>query len=93
MKITIDVDMDNNEGTSAPWWMIVDPKQNMSTGRDACYNIASMITGPFFSRREAQAHLDSRRYDFGANAVVYCHSGCWSDKYSDAIRKAEFNAS
>lgn len=87
MKITIDVDVENNEGTSSPWWLIIDPQQNMSKRREACHNVAGMITGPFFSRKEAQGHLDARRSAFGAGAVVYCLSGCWSGQYDDAMRE------
>ncbi len=87
MKIEIDVDIKNNEGTSSPWWVIIDPKQNLSKKKDACHNIVGMITGPFFSRKAAQSHLDARRYDFGTNAVVYCHSGYWSREYSEALKK------
>lgn len=88
MKITINVDIENNEGTESPWWMIIDPKQNMSTKTDACHNIASMITGPFFSRENAENHLSARRHVFGPNAVVYCTSGYWSFDYKMAIRRA-----
>ncbi len=87
MKLTIDVSR-NSEATSAPWWMIINPKQNMSIQIDACHNIASMITGPFFSRESAQTHLDLRRHAFGPNAVVFCHSGYWSNEYKDAYREA-----
>lgn len=89
MKITIDVDMENNEGTSEPWWIIIDPRQNMSTQCDACHNIAGMVTGPFFSRQEAQEFLNATRYNFGTNAVVYCASGYYSKQYKQAIRKAK----
>jgi hypothetical protein len=87
MKITIDVDIENNEGTDSPWWTIVIPRQNLRKDSNACHNIAGMIVGPFFSRDKAQAHLDSRRYEYGSNAVVYCHSGYWSHEYKTALRK------
>lgn len=76
-----------NEGTSAPWWTIVDPAQNM--GCDV-YQAAFQITGPFFSRQDAEDHLSARRYAFSKRAVVYCHSGHASKKYSkmyEAIAK------
>ena len=85
MKIEIEVSEDC-ESTSAPYWLIIDPKQNLSLQRDACYRIASMITGPFFSRNSAQEFLDATRYNFGKNAVVYCHSGCYSREYSDHFK-------
>ena len=87
MKLTINVS-EETECTSEPWWTIIDPKQNMSTQKDACHNIASMITGPFFSRESAETHLDLRRHAFGPNAVVFCHSGCWSPEYKEAYGAA-----
>lgn len=88
MKITIEAS-EKNEGTAEPWWMIIDPRQSLRTDEDACYTIANMITGPFFSREEAQNHLNNRRYAFGKNAVVFCHSGCWTTEYKNAYREAE----
>ena len=71
MKIELEVS-EANEHTSNPWWVIIDPRQNFSTKDDyAIHNIASMITGPYFSREEAQNHLDRRRYNYGDNAKVY----------------------
>ena len=61
----------------------------MSTRRDSCYAIASMITGPFFSREEATLELERRRYHYGKNAVVYCHSACYTNQYKQAYRAAE----
>lgn len=89
MKITLDVDMENNEGTSAPWWIIIDPRQNLRVSREACHNIASMITGPFFSRDKAQMFLDATRYNFSPHAVVYCCSGYYSREYKEQLRGEE----
>ena len=88
MKVTVEVS-EQNECTRAPWWMIVDPKQNMRTGTDGVHAIAGMITGPFFSRAQAQAYLDSRRYNFGKGAKVYCASGHANDDYCRQIGDAE----
>jgi len=85
MKIEIEVS-ELNESTRAPWWLIIDPQQSMSTGTDACYAIANMITGPFFSRKEAQDAMDRQRYNFGKNACVYCHSGHNSPQYEKATK-------
>jgi len=85
MKIEIEVS-EENEGTSDPWWMIIDPAQNLSTQRDACHVISSMITGPFFSREEAERVLKGRRHHYGTNAVVFCASGCYTNQYSDKIK-------
>jgi len=85
MKIKIDVS-EKNEGTEAPWWAIVDPRQNLKTDKAGVANIASMITGPFFSRESAENHLSARRYNFGKNAAVWCFSGYWSHEYKMAIR-------
>ena len=66
------------EYTESPYWLILDPRQMF---RCDANELASMITGPFFSREDAKQHLDNRRYAFSKYAVVYCHSGYWSYKY------------
>jgi len=86
MKITIDVDVENNEGTDAPWWAIIDPKQNFSTGDRGIYNISSMITGPFFSRDKATKHMNASRHAFSDKAKVFCFSGYASTEYKNAIK-------
>lgn len=71
------------ECTESPYWLLIDPRQNFSCDPHA---IASMITGPFFSRKDAEEYLKRRRYKYSKRAVVYCHSGYWSDKYKDLCR-------
>ena len=83
MKIQIEVS-EKNESTAYPWWMIVEPVFGGSTN-----NIAHAITGPFFSREEANAQLDTRRYAFSKKAIVWCASGYQSKSYRDAIDKSE----
>ncbi len=88
--ITIEITIsEETEATHAPWWIIIDPAQMMSPSYHA---VAGMITGPFFSREEAETHLRQRRYAFSNRAVVFCKSGHaapqYNDKYSDARRKA-----
>lgn len=85
MNITLTVSEDN-ECTESPWWVIVDPHQNM--GCDPHY-AAEMVTGPFFSRKEAQDFLTATRYNFGPRAVVYCKSGYYSHQYKWACRLAQ----
>lgn len=86
MKLEIEVS-DEHESTRSPWWAIVDPKQMM---KPDCYSVMiGMITGPFFSRDEAQSHLDNHRHRFTKRAVVYCASGCDSYKYDKAYSEAE----
>lgn len=70
-----------NEGTDTPWWVILDPKQNMRADVNV---LANMITGPFFSRDAAESHMRNRRYAFGQKATVYCMSGYWSRQYKEA---------
>lgn len=84
MKITVEVS-ELNESTSYPWWTIIDPDQMMSPG---CHKVASMITGPFFSRKSAEEFLSRTRYNFSKRAVVYCHSGCYSDEYIKSMKEA-----
>lgn len=89
MIVAIDVDCENNESTSSPWWVVIDPRRNHSKRAEAAHNIAGMVTGPFFSRDAAQGYLDGHRYNFGPGAVVFCMSGCYSKQYSDAIKSAK----
>lgn len=74
------------DGTNAPWWAIIMPRQIMSKDPQ---EIANCIVGVFFSRESAQNHLDSRRYEYGSNAVVYCFSGYWSHEYKEAVKNAK----
>ena len=87
IKIELEVSKEN-EGTESPWWIIIDPRQNFNTNDNGLYAVASMITGPFFSRESAQEFLDRTHYNFSKNAKVYCHSGYYSDEYKSALRKA-----
>lgn len=68
-----------NEATRAPYWMILDPVQNM--GCDI-HLLACQITGPFFSRDDAESFLQRTRYNFSERARVYCLSGHNSAKYA-----------
>ncbi len=87
LKVQLEVS-DKCEGTAFPYWMIIDPSQNFLTGEDGVHAIASMVTGPFFSREEAERELEGRRYHYGASACVYCHSGCYSSRYANAVTVA-----
>ena len=58
------------------------------------YNVESIgeriphcITGPFFSRADANEHLKARRYAFSDKVYVYCHSGHASWKYKELCAK------
>lgn len=85
MKIELDVST-KNECTASPYWLIIDPRQMMSPD---CHIVAGMITGPFFSREEADLHLKVKRHRFSKRAVVYCHSGCDAYQYDSAYRNSE----
>lgn len=89
MRIELDVS-ENNEGASAPWGMIIDPKQMMKP--DVHKVAIEMITGPFFSREEAQQELNCRRHHYSDKAVVYCASGCYTQQYRKAYQEAERRA-
>lgn len=75
------------ESTSFPWWAILDSA--MLGGGRSVDRLAGAITGPFFSRDEAEAELGRRRYDYSDKAVVYCLSGCNSGRYKRAMALAE----
>jgi len=84
MKISIDIS-EQNESTAYPWWMIIKPSQNFKVNEQGICNIAFMITGPFFSREEAELELSTRRYDYGPNAKVWCGRGYRTGSYRKAI--------
>ena len=85
MKIEIEVSEDC-EGTASPWWMILDPHQNM---RCSLHSLAGQITGPFFSREEAELVLKQRRHHYSDRARVFCHSGCYTHQYDKECRGQE----
>ena len=91
MKIELEVSREV-EATRAPFWMIISPAQNFKTNDEGLYQIASMITGVFFSRESATEYLNRRRYAFGKGAKVFCFSGYHSDQYCNAYDKAESKA-
>ena len=84
MKIEIEVSEDN-EATSYPWWFICDPRQNMSADLATA---AGQITGPFFSREEAEAQLKATHYNYSKRAKVWCASGYHSRRYKEALQAA-----
>jgi hypothetical protein len=73
-----------NEYTNAPYWLILDPRQNMLCD---IHSLAADIKGPFFSRQDAEDFLEKTRYNFSKRAAVYCMSGCYSDKYSNLCKE------
>lgn len=74
----------DNECTDSPYWLIIEPRgRNIKTRIE---DIANCITGPFFSREDAENHLKTRRYNFSDKARVWCFSGYWSEKYKNALR-------
>lgn len=79
----------DHEGTSHPFWIIIDPRQNFETKNQGLHNIASMVTGVFFSRESAELCLKQRRHNFSPNAGVYCHSGCYSPEWIEAVNAGD----
>lgn len=73
----------DNEATRSPYWLILDPSQNM---RCSIHEMAGGITGPFFSRKDAEDFLAATRYNFSDKAKVYCLSGHNSRKYDSYMR-------
>ena len=79
-EISKELKKQDPEGTAYPYWIIIDPRQNMDCNIHAT---ASMISGIFFSRKEAQEYLDAKHYNFTDRAKVYCHSGHFSGKWRE----------
>jgi len=77
-KIILALSAADNEATASPYWLILDPKQNMNCD---IYCLAQQITGPFFNREDAENFLKKTRYNFSKRAEVFCMPGCYSDKY------------
>ena len=73
----------DNESTESPYWLILDPRQNM--GCDV-HLLACQITGPFFSREDAEIQLKRTSYNYSERARVYCLSGYHSEKYKKLCR-------
>jgi hypothetical protein len=89
MKVELEVS-ELNEGTGSPWWVIVDPKQMMRP--DPYQVMMGMITGPFFSRKDATDFLNAKRHRYSTKAVIYCASGRDSYQYDKAYKEAEQKA-
>ena len=75
----------DNEGTSYPYWIIIDPKQNFKTNDQGVHNISGMIEGVWFSRKAAEDYLKARSYEYSKNARVFCKSGYWSTDWRKAV--------
>ncbi len=69
----------NHEATRSPYWVIIDPKQNLSLDINIA---ASQISGIFFSRMDAEEYLRAHHYNYSSRATVYCMSGHYSEKYN-----------
>ena len=76
----------DNEATRAPYWLILDPRQNMECN---VFALAMQISGPFFCREDAQNYLDRCRHNYSDRAVVFCHSGHYSKKYENLCKSLD----
>lgn len=74
------VDETKTEGTGKPVWFIVKTSKLYTVRKSELpYQIMGRIVGPFTSRESAEAHRQSRIYEYGKDSVVYCHSAYYSD--------------
>ena len=88
MKVTIELS-EKNEGTQAPFWLIIDPKQMM---KPEPYELAmGMVHGLFFDREEAEHELRLNKHRYSSRAVVWCcaakRGSQWFSACSEARRK------
>jgi hypothetical protein len=74
----------NNESTDSPYWLILDPNQNIKCD---IHVMVSNITGLFFCRKDAENYLQDHRYNFSKRAKVYCLNGNSSDKYKEFCKQ------
>lgn len=82
LRNLVELAQQDNEITESPWWMIIDPRGMIHSASQ----IESRITGPFFCREDAEAHIKARRYAFYKQPVVWCLSGYWSHRYKGLLR-------
>lgn len=68
----------DNEITSWPFWLVIDPRQTFSA---RVGDVASMIKGIFFSRKDADAHIEAKRHRYGSRVGVFCCSAHDSWQY------------
>ena len=67
----------DTESTAYPFWVIIEPRKTFGN----IHEIAAMVTGVFFSRKDAQNYLEQKSYNFSKKARVYCHSGHQSEDW------------
>lgn len=79
-SVSLTFPITDTEATRSPYWLILEPTKMVEPDID---HLASMITGPFFSREDAKVHLAVSN-SFSKRAVVYCHSGHSSRLYDRA---------
>lgn len=75
----------DNEGTAAPYWLIIDPECMVDTSN--IHEIAYGISGPFFSRFDAEEYLKNKAHRYSNKTKVYCCSGHTSRKYFNFCKK------
>lgn len=88
---------ENRDFCKAPYWMIIDPGHRCGCAEDyegytiddlTDREVAYMVTGPFFSREEADKYLAAHKKYFTPKAVVWSLFGK-SMIYVNAWRKAD----
>jgi len=83
MRVQIDVS-ENKEGTSYPWWVIVDLDKfiGLESTSDVSGTITSQaIAGPFFSRDEAETAMRKHAHNYTGRVIILCLSGYRSEQY------------
>ncbi len=75
----------DNEGTAAPYWLIIDP--DCVVDSSDVRSLAASISGPFFSRFDADEYLKNKAHRYSKDAKVYCCSGHASRKYFNFCKK------
>lgn len=81
---------DANEMTRAPYWLIIDP---LPVDKPSYLEVSQMVTGPFFSREDAQQYLNDNQHNYGDKAVVFCKSGYHCRQYDRACGAAGIGCS
>lgn len=90
----------SNEATDSPYWLVIDPRPAQELCQSAVITeeipetdfitstiAMSCIEGPFFSRKDAEDYLAARNYNYSSDAIVWCASGYWSQKYKNFCKE------
>ena len=88
MKIELEVEVEERKNDFTPYypyWLIIDPSRYSKN--ISCDEIASSISGPYFSEADVDEYLLYHGNMYSKNAKIYCLNGNNSWLYKLAFEK------